>query len=136
MHFAFLKWNLKRLIFKQYNSRTGGPNVTYPWMCSLKTSGYRGRHRCGVTLLSGHWSVFLPPSLLSCAGKPSASSPHYKDHQDAPTIFVGAAHCNYICKDKSNPDSPGLEVCCCRKSKVATSCARDSLVSLTLYFQK
>ena len=26
---------------------------THPWMCSLKTKGFRGRHRCGVTLLSG-----------------------------------------------------------------------------------
>ena len=27
--------------------------VEYPWMCSLKERGYRGRHKCGVTLLSG-----------------------------------------------------------------------------------
>jgi len=25
----------------------------HPWACSLKTRGFRGRHRCGVTLLSG-----------------------------------------------------------------------------------
>ena len=24
-----------------------------PWLCSLRTRGFRGRHRCGVTLLSG-----------------------------------------------------------------------------------
>ena len=26
----------------------------HPWACSLRTRGYRGRHRCGVTLLSGN----------------------------------------------------------------------------------
>ena len=33
----------------------------HPWACSLKTSGFRGRHKCGVTLLSGTgWiKVFL-----------------------------------------------------------------------------
>merc|ERR1719367_2364764 len=25
----------------------------HPWQCSLRTRGFRGRHRCGVTLLSG-----------------------------------------------------------------------------------
>ena len=25
----------------------------YPWMCSLKETGFRGKHKCGVTLLSG-----------------------------------------------------------------------------------
>ena len=27
----------------------------HPWACSLRTRGYRGRHRCGVTLLSGNY---------------------------------------------------------------------------------
>ena len=26
----------------------------HPWACSLRTRGYRGRHRCGVTLLYGN----------------------------------------------------------------------------------
>ena len=30
-----------------------------PWMCSLRTRGYRGRHRCGVTLLSGISFIFI-----------------------------------------------------------------------------
>jgi len=25
----------------------------HPWLCSLRTPGYKGTHRCGVTLLSG-----------------------------------------------------------------------------------
>ena len=25
----------------------------FPWLCSLKESGFAGKHRCGVTLLSG-----------------------------------------------------------------------------------
>ena len=27
----------------------------HPWACSLRTRGFRGRHRCGVTLLSGRF---------------------------------------------------------------------------------
>ena len=34
----------------------GSPHDS-PWMCSLKTRGFRGKHRCGVTLLSGELSV-------------------------------------------------------------------------------
>ena len=49
-----------------------------------RTPGYRGRHVCGVTLLS------MPPNR---------------------TVLVGAAHCNYICKDL---DGTILETCCCR----------------------
>ena len=29
----------------------------HPWACSLRTRGYRGRHRCGVTLLWGNYRV-------------------------------------------------------------------------------
>ena len=25
----------------------------HPWACSLRRAGFRGRHRCGVTMLSG-----------------------------------------------------------------------------------
>ena len=56
----------------------------YPWTCSVRVAGYRGRHLCGATLLS------VPPQ---------------------PTIIVTAAHCNYICKDE---DGTVLETCCCR----------------------
>ena len=47
------------------NARLGGATVFptddnasinslhHPWACSLRRSGFRGRHRCGVTLLSG-----------------------------------------------------------------------------------
>ena len=59
----------------------------YPWTCSLRTAGYRGRHVCGATLLSA------PPSK---------------------TIIVGAAHCNYICKSS---DGTIRETCCCRDPK-------------------
>ena len=31
----------------------------HPWACSLRTRGFRGRHRCGVTLLSGDESNHL-----------------------------------------------------------------------------
>ena len=64
----------------------------YPWQCSLRTAGYNGIHRCGVTLLSG------PPK---------------------PTIFVSAAHCNYVCKNK---EGGVVETCCCRNITTPASC--------------
>ena len=64
----------------------------YPWMCSIRTRGYNGRHRCGATLLSG------PPKK---------------------TVLVSAAHCNYICK---NDYDETLEMCCCRASSEPGSC--------------
>ena len=40
----------------------------HPWACSLRTRGYRGRHRCGVTLLSGkNVKVYL--GLMSIQNK-------------------------------------------------------------------
>ena len=80
------------------NTRIFGPTTEntglhqYPWLCSLRTRGYRGRHRCGVTLLSG------PPDR---------------------TILVTAAHCNYICKNKYGET---LEICCCRSDEEPGSC--------------
>jgi hypothetical protein len=68
----------------------------YPWLCSLRTAGYRGVHRCGVTLLSA------PPK---------------------PTIFVSAAHCNYVCKDDTGRV---VEICCCRDISSNFSCAGSS----------
>jgi hypothetical protein len=65
----------------------------HPWLCSLRTVGYRGVHRCGVTLLSA------PPK---------------------PTIFVSAAHCNYVCKDGLGRV---VEICCCRDISSEFSCA-------------
>jgi hypothetical protein len=63
-----------------------------PWLCSLRTPGYRGLHRCGVTMLSG------PPRAA---------------------IFVAAAHCNHICKDeKGRP----VDLCCCREASSQFSC--------------
>ena len=63
-----------------------------PWLCSLRTPGFSGVHRCGVTLLS--------------------APPH-------PTIFVSAAHCNYVCK---NNQGRVVEICCCRDSAMDFSC--------------
>ena len=28
-------------------------DIPFPWMCSLKEAGFRGKHKCGVTLLAG-----------------------------------------------------------------------------------
>ena len=70
-----------------------------PWQCSLRTPGYRGFHRCGVTLLSG------PPRT---------------------TIFVSAAHCNFLCKD---PEGRLMENCCCRDSSSSSSCRGSQFCS-------
>ena len=32
---------------------SGRTSQHHPWQCSLKFPGFRGRHKCGVTLLSG-----------------------------------------------------------------------------------
>ena len=77
----------------------------HPWQCSLRFQGFRGRHRCGVTLLSG-------PT---------------EDHPSDPFVLVGAAHCNYICKDKQTGYT--LETCCCRPESVAGSCRRNNPLS-------
>ena len=78
---------------------TAGPtSALHPWLCSLKTRGFRGRHRCGVTLLSG----------------PTVESP------SDPFVLVGTAHCNYICKDRVTGDP--LETCCCRPEDNESSC--------------
>ena len=56
----------------------------YPWVCSLRRKGSSGTHRCAVNLLS------IPPE---------------------PTIFVGAAHCTFVCKDGLRE----VDTCCCVK---------------------
>ena len=54
--------------------------------------GFRGYHRCGVTLLSA------PPKK---------------------TILVAAAHCNFLCKDI---DDTVVETCCCRTLNAGSTC--------------
>ena len=67
----------------------------FPWLCSLKGPGFTGRHRCGVTLLSGSIICFcfclscpLPEYLFSGPASPDV-------------ILVSAAHCNFVCKESS-----------------------------------
>ena len=63
------------------------------------------------------------------------ADPFYEEFKDAPTIFVGAAHCNYICKDMTNPDRPvAVETCCCRESSTLTSCRKGSKVRIMICF--
>ena len=80
------------------NYVAGPTSAHHPWQCSLRTRGFRGRHRCGVTLLSG----------------PTEQSP------SDPWVLVGTAHCNYICKDGVTGDP--LETCCCRPTDNDSSC--------------
>jgi len=91
---------------KIFGSSTFPVDVTpdtkhHPWLCSLRTRGFRGRHRCGVTLLSG-------PT---------------EDSND-PTILVSAAHCNYICKERETGNV--YETCCCRPAESKASCRNTS----------
>jgi len=80
----------------------GPTSAHHPWLCSLRTRGFRGRHRCGVTLLSG-------PT---------------EDNPSQPWVIVGTAHCNYICKDRVTGDP--LETCCCRPTDNDSSCKAKS----------
>ena len=122
-------------------------------MCSLKETGFRGKHKCGVTLLSGGKLSFFKSEMadfimlylrdtnltkltlqnkwhsLFCTGKPSKNGSFYEEHKDDPTIFVGAAHCNFVCKDFTDRDHPvALETCCCLPKELSTSCVRGSEV--------
>ena len=66
---------------------------------------------------------------LFCTGKPSKNGSFYEEHKDDPTIFVGAAHCNFVCKDFTDRDHPvALETCCCLPKELSTSCVRGSEV--------
>lgn len=54
----------------------------------------------------------------------------YEEHKDDPTIFVSSAHCNFVCKDLTNPERPAnLETCCCIPEDFSTSCKKNSTVS-------
>ena len=90
------------------NYTEGQTSAHHPWQCSLRTRGYRGRHRCGVTLLSG----------------PTEESPA------DPFVLVGAAHCNYICKDRVTGDP--LETCCCTPENSTSTC-RDVGLKQSIY---
>ena len=102
----------------------------HPWACSLKTRGFRGRHRCGVTLLSGEISITI--SLISSIVYivyilgPTVDSP------DDPYVLVGAAHCNHICKDRLTGHV--LETCCCRPPSDPGSCAQVILVYFGVFY--
>ena len=45
------------------------------------------------------------------------------DSPSDPFVLVGAAHCNYICKDKQTGYT--LETCCCRPQSVAGTCSQN-----------
>ena len=69
----------------------------------------------------------------SFSGKPNQlykNESFYEDHKKAPTILVGAAHCNFICKDFTYLDNPvPLETCCCLPNDITPSCRKGSEVS-------
>merc|ERR1712126_56566 len=74
----------------------------YPWICSLR--GSTKEHLCAVTLLR------RPPG---------------------PTVLVGAAHCTYLCKNKTEDV---VNNCCCASgpencAKNTTRCGTDPKVS-------
>ena len=66
--------SLTALIFSDITANNYITSMYHPWQCSMRLQGFRGRHKCGVTLLSG----------------PTEKSP------SDPFVLVGAAHCNYI----------------------------------------
>ena len=98
-----------RLDFGQLDVSLSTTSALHPWQCSLRTRGFRGRHRCGVTLLSG----------------PTEESPA------DPFVLVGTAHCNYICKDGVTGDP--LETCCCSPENSTSTC-RDVGLKQSIYW--
>ena len=61
------------------------------------------------------------------SGKPKEGTEFYEEHKNSPTIFVGAAHCNFICKDITNPEvKVPVETCCCLPVSGAGSCKDSS----------
>ena len=46
------------------------------------------------------------------------------DDPSDPFVLVGAAHCNYVCKDSNTGNT--LETCCCRPDSVLSSCLNKS----------
>ena len=48
-------------------------SMYHPWQCSMRLQGFRGRHKCGVTLLSGGWKLVLV-LCLSCVSLSVSSS--------------------------------------------------------------
>ena len=105
----------------------------HPWACSLRTRGFRGRHRCGVTLLSGRFVlniflfVYLWNNQFHCIHHILLSTGPTYDSPDDPFVLVGAAHCNHICKDRLTGDV--LETCCCRPVGTPGSCKKVALSS-------
>ena len=106
----------------------------YPWMCSLKEAGFFGRHRCGVTLLSGQfppwslvWAQYIQLYIEQSPGKNSRE-----------VVMVSSAHCNFVCKVslswinsliyfrsyflQDSQTSRKLEICCCRNATEDSSC--------------
>ena len=43
-----------------------------------------------------------------------------EENPEDPFVLVGAAHCNYICKDSDSGDT--LETCCCRTENSTATC--------------
>ena len=95
----------------------------HPWACSLRTRGYRGRHRCGVTLLYGNNKKSSRKIYLKRLHIQGPRKDKSETHDD-PYVLVSAAHCNYICKDRISGDV--LETCCCRPPNTEGSCAPNS----------
>ena len=88
-------------------------------------------------VVSNPESNFFWYSPNSSTGKPSEkhykNETFYEEHKDDPTIFVGAAHCNFICMDFTDPTHPmALETCCCLPPGLSTSCKKGSRVSSKL----
>ena len=55
---------------------------------------------------------------MKCLTGPTSEDP------GDPFVLVGAAHCNYVCKDSDTGNT--LETCCCRPDSVLSSCLNKS----------
>ena len=54
-----------------------------------------------------------------------------EDSPGDPWVLVGAAHCNYICKDRNTGDV--LETCCCRPPDNPASCNKVMMMMMMMH---
>ena len=57
-------------------------------------------------------------NIMKCFPGPTSDNP------SVPFVLVGAAHCNFVCKDGDTGNT--LETCCCRPDSVLSSCLNKS----------
>ena len=119
----------------------------FPWVCSLKEAGFSGRHKCGVTLLSGGVSWFLWTYSYTAE---KLFYLFFVGPESREVVLVSAAHCNFVCKvlfiwkdlwgmfwRKNLCRTWTTQThwrCCCRKEYIDSSCRNVRCHFLWLFY--